>query len=144
MDVIGEESYFPPSDRRAKNCLFAQFHASQTEMMKAEILKQLQRPDESTSIRVVFATVAIGIGVNLSDIRHVVHVSVPAIYQEIGRTGRDGKPSKASIYYNGHDISLKKPGMTNAMRSFCSEEDNCLRDIILDYLGSPSQSKKMS
>lgn len=45
--------------------------------MKDEILRQLQGPDECRSIRVVFATIAIGIGVNISDIRHVVHVSVP-------------------------------------------------------------------
>ena len=57
--------------------------------MKDEILKQLQSSDESTSICVVFTTVAIGIGVNLSGIRHVVHISVPgtieSIYQDIIR-----------------------------------------------------------
>ena len=104
-------------------------------------MKQLQGPDISRSIRVVFATVAIGISVNIPDIRYVIHITVPgtieSYYQEIGRAGRDGKPAKASLHYNGHDISLKKPGMTSAMRDFCRENDKCLRKLILDYLGSP-------
>ena len=57
---------------------------------------------------------AFGIGVNIFDIRQVLHVSVPgtieSLYQEIGRAGRDGKTVNAYIYYNGHDISLSKLG----------------------------------
>ena len=141
-DILGEKSYFPPGDKKPENCLFAQFHSPQTESMKNEIMKQLQGPDKSRSIRVVFATIAIGIGVNIYDIRHVIHITVPgtieSYYQEIGRAGRDGKQARASLYYNGHDISLNKPGMTSEMRDFCSENDKCLRKIVLDYLGSPS------
>jgi hypothetical protein len=140
-DILGEKRYFPPGVIKPENCLFAQFHSPQTELMKNEIMKQLQGPDKSRSIRVVFATVAIGIGVNIHDIRHVIHITVPGTiecyYQEIGRAGRDGKPAKASLYYNGHDISLNKPGMTSAMRGFCSQDDKCLRKLVLDYLGSP-------
>ena len=114
--------------------------------MKDEILKQLQSPNESRTIRVVFATVAIGIGVNIFDIRQVLHVSVPgtieSLYQEIGRAGRDGKTANAYIYYNGQDISLSKPGMTTVMRDFCSENEKCLREIALNYLCSPPGSKK--
>lgn len=145
LEEMGEISYLPIRDRRPENCLFAQFHAPQTQLMKDEILRQLQGPDECRTIRVVFATIAIGIGVNIPDIRHVVHVSVPgtleSLYQEIGRAGRDGKPAKSSIYYNGHDISSNKPGMTPEMRCFCTDDQQCLRKIILDYLGSPSYTK---
>ena len=146
-DLLGEKSYFRLGDRKPENCLFAQFHSPQTELMKNEIMKQLQDPDISRSIRVVFATVAIGIGVNIPDIRYVIHITVPgtikSYYQEIVRAGRDGKPAKASLYYNGHDISLNKPGMTSAMRDSCRENNKCLRKLILDYLGSPLQFGKI-
>ena len=45
--------------------------------MKHEIMKQLQSPGETRSVRVVFATVAMGTGVYIFDIRHVVHIFAP-------------------------------------------------------------------
>ena len=77
-------------------------------------------------------------GVNIPDVRHVVHIvprTLEGYYQEIGRAGRDGKPSRASLYYNGHDIASNKPGMTEEMRKFCREDFACLRNMILKYIG---------
>ncbi len=50
LEEMGEKSYFPIGDKRPENCLFAQYHAPQTQLMKDEILRQLQGPDECRSI----------------------------------------------------------------------------------------------
>ena len=135
LDVIGEESFHPKRNVESKNCLFAQYHSPQTDERKREILSQLQGSDKSKVPRIVFATVAIGMGVNISDVRQVIHIGPPrtleAYYQEIGRAGRNGEPARATLYYNGHDIASNKPGMIDEMRDFCHEETVCLRDVIL-------------
>ena len=97
--------------------------------MKDEILKQLC--STRSIIRVVFATVAIGMGVDIPDIRQVIHVVLPcsmkAYFQETGRAGRDGTLSPACLFYNNRDIGKNKVTMQDDMRYFCSSNDICLR-----------------
>lgn len=54
--------------------------------------------------KAVISTNALGMGIDKSDIRFIVHTQVPAspihYYQEIGRAGRDGKPTKLILFYN--------------------------------------------
>jgi ATP-dependent DNA helicase RecQ len=135
--VLGSQQYFPPGSAPIPaNRLFAQFHAPQTAEMKDEILKQLC--SKTSTIRVVFATVAIGMGVDIPDIRQVLHIgppcSVKAYFQKTGRVGRDGKPSSACLYYNNRDISKNRVGMQDDMREFCSSENLCLRRLLLKSL----------
>ena len=132
--VLGHKQYYPESSLLIpQNRLFAQFHSPQTKDIKDEILKQLCA--EQSVIPVVFATVALGMEVDIKGIRRIVHITAPytiqAYFQETGCAGRDGEPASAFLYYSNRDIAKNKAGMQDAVRSFCKMDDQCLRRCLL-------------
>jgi hypothetical protein len=71
------------------------FHRDTAKFDKEEIIEEFQRRGEDSSIRVIFATEALGLGVNLPDVRRVVLYGLPKepaiMWQRGGRAGRDGQ-----------------------------------------------------
>jgi ATP-dependent DNA helicase RecQ len=73
---------------------------------------RVQRAFLSGKLDVVVATVAFGMGVDKADVRTVIHVALPgsveAFYQEIGRAGRDGLPSRTVLLHGFADRRLQE------------------------------------
>ncbi|MBS0207962.1 MAG: hypothetical protein JSS27_03315 [Planctomycetes bacterium] len=75
----------------------------------------------SGEIRVVVATGAFGMGVDIPDVRGVIHFLLPEsleqYYQEVGRAGRDGKPSFGKLLYTSVNSKVRRDMIDESRRT---------------------------
>jgi superfamily II DNA helicase RecQ len=124
-----------------ENRLFPQFYSPQTAEMKDQILQELGR--SYSKLRVVLATVAMSMGVDIPAIRNIIHIGSPRTIreymQETGRACRDGSSSAA--YLNNRDIVKNKKGISEEIRDYCHLKRSCMRKYLLDCLDAGLTTK---
>jgi ATP-dependent DNA helicase RecQ len=120
--------------------------------MSSEERTAVQEEFITDRVPIIVATIAFGMGIDKSNVRFVIHYNLPknveGYYQEIGRSGRDGLPAHALLFYSYGDVTQ--------LRRFIADSDNseveyaklermqqfaealsCRRIALLNYFGEP-------
>jgi ATP-dependent DNA helicase RecQ len=92
---------------RERGLRVAAYHAG----LPASVRSGVHRRFLDGELDVVTATSAFGMGIDKPDVRLVAHAditdSIDSYYQEIGRSGRDGRPALARLHYRAQDLGLR-------------------------------------
>ena len=127
--ALGEKScYLSGAEHLSDNQLFGMYHSCTDEHNKQVIVHSFSQPDGV--VHVVFATMALGMGVDFRNVYRVVHYGAPRslddYLQESGRVGRDGQQafSNQGIYCNRK---------VAAVRRYLENSGTCHRYVLLSY-----------
>ncbi|GER31514.1 ATP-dependent DNA helicase recQ [Striga asiatica] len=130
------------------------YHGQMSNKAREDSHRSFSRDD----FYVMVATIAFGMGIDKSNIRHVIHYGCPksmeSYYQESGRCGRDGIPSFCKLYYTRSDFAkadfycaeAQTPEQRKAiMESYVSAQRYCMlttcrRKFLLEYFGEKYSS----
>lgn len=142
MYTLGEKSYFPTgANHISDNRLFGMYHSCTDQYNKKVIVESFSKPDGV--VRVVFATMALGMGIDFKNVYHVVHYGAPRslddYLQESGRVGRDGHQAFSKVYWKPAEAPIKKNKAIYrnreiaAVRRYLENLETCRRFLLISY-----------
>ena len=126
------------------NRLFGMYHSKTADHNKEVIMHSMAKKDGV--VRVVFATMALGRGVNFVGLGTIIHYGAPRCiddyFQESGRAGRGGEQSTSTIYWAPPDAPLRKDqsdprnAEVAAVRRYLEHTADCRSYQLLKYFDS--------
>jgi superfamily II DNA helicase RecQ len=106
MLKLGKAAYCDIESCVTTNCIIGIYHSSSWQHCKERVISSLKGEG---NIRIVIASIALSMGVNLPDIRYVINWgqarNILDEHQEAGRAGRDDFPCHNIIVYHGNQLS---------------------------------------
>ncbi|EFJ22718.1 hypothetical protein SELMODRAFT_105080, partial [Selaginella moellendorffii] len=133
---------------RKRQISAAHYHAD----MDSGLRTNVHRRWSSNQLQVIVGTVAFGMGINKPDVRFVIHhtlsKSLETYYQESGRAGRDGLPSRCVLFFRPADVPRQScmvfsenTGLQNlyAMARYCQSKQRCRRAAFFQYFAEQVQ-----
>ena len=138
---LGDHFTFPcGSPDLCRNRVVDMFHSCTEPCIKDSIIKNFST--SASPLRVVIATIAFGMGVDIHDIRNIVHFGacedVEMYVQAVGRAGRDGNNSTALL------LTRKgaKQHISTSMKSYCNNNSKCRREVLFQDFDEQTDKTK--
>lgn len=132
---LGARAY-TPEEQIPENRIFGQYHKDYSDDMKLHIVTELSK--SQPKLRLVFASVALGMGLNAPSISQIIHFRPPTTlekyFQEVGRAGRSGQRANAIMYFNKNDVASNRKGLDPSIKDYVNTEE-CLRKYLMKYFG---------
>jgi len=96
----------------AKGIAADYYHAGMSDVQRSKVQEEFI----NDNLPIVCATIAFGMGIDKSNVRWVIHYSLPknmeGYYQEIGRSGRDGVKAETILFYSFRDVIVLREILT--------------------------------
>ena len=128
MENLGDKAFLSP-EHLVKNRLVDMFHSKADQETVSRIMNDF--PKEESVIRLLFSTVAFGLGVQIDSIDIVVHYGIESstlsYWQEIGRCARDGRAGLAITYAYKRSVNACDDANMKEVATFT----NCIRSLLL-------------
>ncbi|XP_048739616.1 ATP-dependent DNA helicase RecQ-like [Ostrea edulis] len=114
--------------------LIEMFHSETPIGKKTEIVNCLNDQNNTSKIRLVICTTALGMGIDVSHCNSVILFGIPEnivdLVQEIGRIGRDGESSIALILFNAYHLRRLDKSMKDILRSPTCRRINIMKQFL--------------
>ena len=142
MYKLGDAAY-SGEECTIDNRLIFEYHGESEENDHQRVLSGFCPADGK--IRLIIATVAFGLGINIPDIRYIIHWGPPKdlldYWQEVGRAGRDNKPATAYFYAVPVMIAHASPEMRQFIKDVKQNKTECIRRSVLEKLATSPDSQ---